>query len=206
MPETADVIIIGAGVIGAATAFELAKRGYATLSLDRNAEASLLRHELSMLPNRELILADRRSGLPGLRVKTADLDLACSDTDLDAVEKAGRSHPMLAPVKELERGLDEAMRRVYALLVSAEARAPRSDVAPLRRARGGNPRPARRACRDFAASARRSPGRDGALPPALCAARYRRCCRRQALVNKQLDFDATILGPSFSRRVFSNWI
>ena len=39
MPETADVIIIGAGVIGAATAFELAKRGHRTLSVDRNAEA-----------------------------------------------------------------------------------------------------------------------------------------------------------------------
>jgi sarcosine oxidase subunit beta len=39
MAETADVIIIGAGVIGAATAFELAKRGRRTLNLDRNAEA-----------------------------------------------------------------------------------------------------------------------------------------------------------------------
>ena len=33
---TADVIIIGTGVIGTATAFELAKRGYKTLSIDRN--------------------------------------------------------------------------------------------------------------------------------------------------------------------------
>lgn len=39
MAETADVVIIGAGVIGAATAFELAKLGYRTLSLDRNAAA-----------------------------------------------------------------------------------------------------------------------------------------------------------------------
>jgi len=39
MAETADVIIIGAGVIGTATAFELAKKGYRTLSLDRNAQA-----------------------------------------------------------------------------------------------------------------------------------------------------------------------
>ena len=39
MAKTADVIIIGAGVIGAATAFELAKLGYRTLSVDRNAEA-----------------------------------------------------------------------------------------------------------------------------------------------------------------------
>ena len=39
MTQTADAIIIGAGVIGAATAFELAKLGYKTLSIDRNAEA-----------------------------------------------------------------------------------------------------------------------------------------------------------------------
>ncbi len=38
MTQTADVIIIGTGVIGAATAFELAKAGYKTLSLDRNAQ------------------------------------------------------------------------------------------------------------------------------------------------------------------------
>lgn len=37
MATTADAIIIGAGVIGAATAFELAKAGYKTLSVDKNA-------------------------------------------------------------------------------------------------------------------------------------------------------------------------
>ena len=36
---THDAIIIGAGVIGAATAFELAKLGYRTLTVDANAEA-----------------------------------------------------------------------------------------------------------------------------------------------------------------------
>ena len=39
MTETADAIIIGAGVIGAATAFELAKNGYKTLSIDKNQGA-----------------------------------------------------------------------------------------------------------------------------------------------------------------------
>lgn len=39
MTETADAIIIGAGVIGAATALELARLGYRTVSVDRNAEA-----------------------------------------------------------------------------------------------------------------------------------------------------------------------
>src|SRR6185437_5553911 len=35
MAKRADAIIIGAGVIGAAVAFELAKRGYKTLNVDR---------------------------------------------------------------------------------------------------------------------------------------------------------------------------
>ncbi|MEM1382977.1 MAG: FAD-binding oxidoreductase [Pseudomonadota bacterium] len=39
MTQTADAIIIGAGVIGTATAFELAKLGYRTLTVDRNAQA-----------------------------------------------------------------------------------------------------------------------------------------------------------------------
>ena len=39
MGQTADAIIIGTGVIGAAIAFELAKAGWKTLSLDRNRQA-----------------------------------------------------------------------------------------------------------------------------------------------------------------------
>ena len=38
MSDKIDAIIIGAGVIGTATAFEMAKRGYRTLSLDRNSQ------------------------------------------------------------------------------------------------------------------------------------------------------------------------
>ena len=39
MGEKVDAIIIGAGVIGAATAFELAKRGYSTLNIDKGPSA-----------------------------------------------------------------------------------------------------------------------------------------------------------------------
>ncbi|MEO0665449.1 MAG: FAD-dependent oxidoreductase [Pseudomonadota bacterium] len=39
MTRTADVIVIGAGVIGAATAFELAKQGRHVIVVDRNAQA-----------------------------------------------------------------------------------------------------------------------------------------------------------------------
>ena len=38
MTETADAIIIGTGVIGSAIAYELAKAGWKTLSLDRNSQ------------------------------------------------------------------------------------------------------------------------------------------------------------------------
>ena len=40
MGEKVDAIIIGAGVIGAATAFELCKRGYKTLNIDKLPSAS----------------------------------------------------------------------------------------------------------------------------------------------------------------------
>ena len=36
--DTADVIIIGTGVIGTATAFELAKQGYKPVCVDRNSQ------------------------------------------------------------------------------------------------------------------------------------------------------------------------
>ena len=39
MRDQYDAIVIGAGIIGSATAFELAKRGYRTLSVDRNPAA-----------------------------------------------------------------------------------------------------------------------------------------------------------------------
>ena len=35
MSRTADAVIIGAGVIGAATAYELARKGYKTLNIDK---------------------------------------------------------------------------------------------------------------------------------------------------------------------------
>ena len=39
MTDRTDVIIIGAGIIGAATAFELAKDGIKTVSVDKNPAA-----------------------------------------------------------------------------------------------------------------------------------------------------------------------
>ena len=39
MKQSYDAIIVGAGVIGACTAFEMAKKGWKTLSIDKLPEA-----------------------------------------------------------------------------------------------------------------------------------------------------------------------
>ena len=44
MSQQPDAIIIGTGVIGTAVAFEMAKNGWKTLSLDRNAQILSLIH------------------------------------------------------------------------------------------------------------------------------------------------------------------
>ena len=68
MARQADAIIIGAGVIGAATAFELGKRGYKTLNIDKLPERGLRADEQLVRDRaRALLLArGRRHGLRGL--------------------------------------------------------------------------------------------------------------------------------------------
>ena len=44
MSQQPDAIIIGTGVIGTAVAFEMAKNGWKTLSLDRNAQTVSYTH------------------------------------------------------------------------------------------------------------------------------------------------------------------
>ena len=39
--DTADIVVIGAGIIGAATAFELAKAGHRVVSVDANGDAGM---------------------------------------------------------------------------------------------------------------------------------------------------------------------
>ena len=41
MADTADIVVVGAGIIGAATAFELAKAGHRVLSVDANGDAGM---------------------------------------------------------------------------------------------------------------------------------------------------------------------
>ena len=68
MSRKADVVIIGAGVIGAATAYELARKGYKTLNIDKLPAAGygpderVVRHRARAL----LLVGRRRDGVRGL--------------------------------------------------------------------------------------------------------------------------------------------
>lgn len=104
--------------------------------LERSAEVQVLRGDLARLPDRHCFFADRRTGLPGIRLKTADLALSASPSDIAALEAAARSHPMLASVKDLERAAADTATRVARLLDMSEDRLAEEDRAPVRRARG----------------------------------------------------------------------
>ena len=105
--------------------------------LERGAELTLLRQTLSRLPDRELFLADRRTGLPGVRLRTADLHLEATPDELAALDEVSSSHPALASIPELERAHDATMRRVHELLGKAEREAASPEErGPVRRARG----------------------------------------------------------------------
>ena len=68
MGRDADAIIIGAGVIGAAIAFELGKRGYRTLNIDKLPAAGYGPTEQLVRdrPRALLLARGRRDGLRGL--------------------------------------------------------------------------------------------------------------------------------------------
>ena len=65
MAETYDMIIIGAGIIGSATAYELSKRGYATLNIDMLPAAGLRLH-IELLRHYPGALLDTRRHRAGL--------------------------------------------------------------------------------------------------------------------------------------------
>ena len=105
--------------------------------LERGAELALLRQELSRLPDRHCYFVDRRTSLPGVRLRTADLVLDATRDEVEALKARARRHPILVPTRELERGYDEVMRRMHELLggVAASSQEPERRAA-VRRAQG----------------------------------------------------------------------
>jgi len=84
--------------------------------LDRSAELALLREELSRLPDRECYFVDRRTGLPGAHMRTADLALGASPAEVRALVERAAQSDLVASVSELEQGEREVLERVEQLL------------------------------------------------------------------------------------------
>jgi len=107
--------------------------------LERGAELSLLREELGKLPDRECYFVDRRTGLPGVRLRTADLSIKASAAEVRALERRAAESPLVVPVAELERGLEDT-RAMVQKLVGGESGPEGPDgmngPVPVRRRRG----------------------------------------------------------------------
>lgn len=72
------------------------------LYLERGAELVLLREELARLPDRQCYIVDRRTGLPGVLIRTADLRLRASEADVRALEVRASRSEFVAAVSDLE--------------------------------------------------------------------------------------------------------
>lgn len=108
--------------------------------LDRAAELTLLREQLLRLPDRTCYLVDRRTGLPGLLMHTADLKLRASAAEVRALEERASRSDAVATISELEAGEHEVGRRMEKLLSAGpgggsdgndQARPPRRGRRPM---------------------------------------------------------------------------
>jgi hypothetical protein len=86
--------------------------------LDRGAELTLLREQLGRLPDRECYFVDRRTGLPGLLMRTADLTLNASSAEVRELEARAARSDAVSTIAELEAGEREVQRRIEGLLSS----------------------------------------------------------------------------------------
>ena len=86
--------------------------------LERGAELTLLREQIGRLPDRECYFVDRRTGLPGLLIRTADLILNASSADVRALESRAAKSDAVSSIAELEAGEREVQRRIEGLLSS----------------------------------------------------------------------------------------
>jgi len=87
--------------------------------LERGAELTLLRDGLERLPDRQCYIVDRRTGLPGVLVRTADLAMNASADQIKALEARAAKSDAVASLSELEAGERDVRARIEKLLTSA---------------------------------------------------------------------------------------
>jgi hypothetical protein len=114
-----------------AAPWEDAKPGF----LDHSAELTALRDGLAKLPDRHCYLVDRRTGLPGLLLRTADLTLNASTSEIRALEARAAQSDIVANVATLEYGLTEVNRRIEAIMGNGPPNDDSETPRPARRGR-----------------------------------------------------------------------
>jgi hypothetical protein len=107
--------------------------------LERGAELNLLREELARLEDRRCYLVDRRRGLPGVLMRTADLSPEATDEEVQALEERASQNDAVLSVEELERGENAVKARIAALLKGNPAPPPGATSARPVRRRGPQP-------------------------------------------------------------------
>jgi hypothetical protein len=107
--------------------------------LERGAELTLLRDGLERLADRHCYIVDRRTGLPGVLMKTADLVLKASPAEVRALEERAAKSDAVASIAELERGEREVKARIKELLSSASENENDDQPAPHPHRRGKRP-------------------------------------------------------------------
>jgi hypothetical protein len=107
--------------------------------LERGAELTLLRDGLERLADRHCYIVDRRTGLPGVLMKTADLVLKASPSDVGALEERAAKSDAVATIAELERGEREVQRQIEGLLSSSSNVGSDDQTAPRPPRRGRRP-------------------------------------------------------------------
>lgn len=118
---------------GRSAPWEERRHGY----LDRGAELALLKEEHCRLPDRHAYLTDRRSGLPGVLMRTADLNLDATDGEVRELEAHAASSDAVVSVAEVEAEERALAERLGALLGRTSTRRSGSE-SPLPR-RGRSP-------------------------------------------------------------------
>jgi Helicase HerA, central domain len=107
--------------------------------LERGAELTLLRDGLERLADRHCYIVDRRTGLPGVLMKTADLVLKASPSEVRSIEERAAKSDAVATIAELERGEREVHRRIEGLLSSSSNSGSDDRTAPRPPRRGRRP-------------------------------------------------------------------
>lgn len=109
-------------------AWEEHRGGY----MERAAEKKMLCEQLKHLPDRHVLLVDNRSGVPGVFMRTAELELYVPPAELEALEAHARNNDLVLPMTTLEATARRVEERLRGTLAVDDGREPPVVLKPKR--------------------------------------------------------------------------